>query len=46
MSGANHRFEKRFRAMEKIAAESGISIEDADMETLDRFWEKAKRMTR
>jgi len=46
MSGANRRFEKRFRAMEIIAAESGVSIENADMETLDRLWEKAKRITR
>lgn len=46
MDRANHRFEKRFQAMEKIASESGLSIEDADMETLDRLWEKAKRITR
>lgn len=46
MSGANQRFEKRFRAMEIIASESGISIEDTDRETLDRLWEQAKLITR
>lgn len=43
MVGANARFERRFREMEKIAAESGCSIERADMETLDRLWEMAKK---
>lgn len=43
---ANARFERRFAAMEKIAAESGTSIEGADLATLDRFWEMAKKVTR
>lgn len=43
---ANDRFERRFRAMEKIAAESGGSIETSDLPTLDRFWERAKKVTR
>jgi ATP diphosphatase len=42
---ANERFERRFRAMEKIAAESGVSIEGSDFATLDRFWELAKKNT-
>lgn len=42
---ANERFECRFRAMEKIAAESGSSIEGSDLATLDRFWELAKKTT-
>ncbi len=42
---ANERFERRFREMEKIAAESGCSIEEADLPTLDRFWEMAKKAT-
>lgn len=45
LAAANERFERRFGAMEKIAEESGCSIEDADPATLDRFWEKAKRST-
>ena len=40
---ANVRFERRFRTMEKIAAESGSTIEKADFATLDRFWEMAKK---
>lgn len=42
---ANARFERRFHAMEKYAAESGVSIERADLATLDRFWEMAKKST-
>lgn len=42
---ANKRFEKRFHAMEKIAMESGSSIEGADLATLDLLWEKAKKIT-
>lgn len=45
LMGANDRFERRFQAMEKIAAESGGSIEGADLATLDRFWEMAKKAT-
>lgn len=45
MVEANRRFERRFRAMEQIASESGVSIRDAGMETLDRLWEEAKRST-
>lgn len=43
---ANARFERRFRAMEEIAAESGASIETSDLRTLDGYWEKAKKITR
>lgn len=43
---ANDRFEERFRAMEKIAAESGGSVRTSDMATLDRYWERAKKLTR
>jgi ATP diphosphatase len=45
MLSVNERFERRFREMEKIAAETGGSIEDADMDTLDRLWEMAKKST-
>jgi tetrapyrrole methylase family protein/MazG family protein len=45
MVAANERFERRFEAMEKIAEESGCSIEQTDLITLDGFWEKAKKMT-
>ena len=45
MVSVNERFERRFREMEKIAAETGCSIENADMATLDRLWEMAKKST-
>ncbi len=46
LQSANARFERRFAAMEKIAKESGHSIEGADLATLDKFWELAKKTTR
>ncbi len=46
LRSANARFERRFAAMEKIAAESGHSIEGTDLATLDKFWEMAKKTTR
>ncbi len=46
LHSANARFERRFAAMEKIAKESGHSIEGTDLATLDKFWELAKKSTR
>jgi tetrapyrrole methylase family protein/MazG family protein len=46
MIAANERFERRFRTMERIAAESGRSVEGSDMATLDRLWEQAKKAGR
>ena len=40
---ADLKFEKRFRAMEKLLADSGIAIGDADAETFDRYWEEVKK---
>ncbi|MGE5247724.1 MAG: MazG nucleotide pyrophosphohydrolase domain-containing protein, partial [Verrucomicrobiota bacterium] len=45
MMTANDRFERRFREMEKIASETGSSIQESDMRTLDRLWEQAKKST-
>lgn len=45
LMGANDRFERRFREMEKIAASSGNDIGNSDFETLDRLWEAAKKAT-
>ncbi len=45
MMAANERFVRRFQEMEKIAAETGSSIENSDLATLDRFWEMAKKST-
>lgn len=46
LQSATSRFERRFAAMEKIASESGSSIEGTDLATLDKFWEMAKKITR
>ncbi len=46
LQSANTRFERRFAALEKIAKESGLSIEETDLATLDKFWELAKKTTR
>ena len=43
MMTANDRFERRFREMEKLASETGNSIQGSDMRTLDRLWEMAKK---
>jgi tetrapyrrole methylase family protein/MazG family protein len=43
MLSANSRFERRFREMERLAAERGIPFDDADMQQLDRLWDEAKR---
>ncbi len=45
MIAANDRFERRFREMEKIALNTGITIENSDMRTLDGLWEMAKKAT-
>ena len=45
MMSANDRFERRFREMEKIASETGNSIEAADMATLESLWQRAKKTT-
>jgi uncharacterized protein YabN with tetrapyrrole methylase and pyrophosphatase domain len=45
MMSANDRFERRFREMEKIASETGSSLENADMATLESLWQKAKKTT-
>jgi uncharacterized protein YabN with tetrapyrrole methylase and pyrophosphatase domain len=45
MVSVNERFKRRFQEMEKIAMETGVSIEHADMTTLDRLWEMAKKST-
>jgi MazG family protein len=39
---ANHRFTKRFRIMERLAAERGVRIGYASLEELDRLWEESK----
>lgn len=40
---ANHKFTRRFRAIERTLAEAGRTIEQADLAEMDVLWELAKR---
>ncbi len=42
LEGANDRFRGRFRALEHLAAERGIDVGRADLETLDGLWNEVK----
>ena len=39
---ANHKFERRFRAMEALAAEDGVALPALSLEAQDRYWDQAK----
>src|SRR5690606_4043512 len=39
---ANHKFERRFRAMEAMAAADGVELASLPLEGQDRYWERAK----
>jgi ATP diphosphatase len=39
---ANHKFERRFRAMEALAAGDGIDLSAQPLEAQDRYWLRAK----
>jgi len=43
LTGANRRFSRRFRTVERLIAESGERAEDLSPERLDELWEEAKR---
>ena len=43
---ANLKFERRFRAMEAMAAADGTALEKLALEEQDRYWERAKRAER
>jgi ATP diphosphatase len=43
---ANAKFERRFRAMEAMAAGEGTTLEDLPLEAQDRYWERAKALER
>lgn len=43
MGRANAKFARRFRAVEKRARAEGMRLEEAGLETLDRFWDEIKR---
>jgi ATP diphosphatase len=43
LMGANFKFERRFREMEKAVKDSGERFQDHNLESLDREWRAAKR---
>ncbi len=40
--GANGKFARRFRRVEALAAERGLTLRDLDLAGLDRLWDEAK----
>ena len=45
LRGANRKFERRFRAMEAMAAADGVRLDDLSLEAQERYWDRAKRAT-
>ena len=43
LTGANYKFERRFRAMEAEIEGSGKRLRDFNLESLDQLWRKAKK---
>ena len=43
---ANHKFERRFRAMERLAAEEGKSLTDQSLDAQEAYWARAKQTER
>jgi ATP diphosphatase len=39
---ANHKFERRFRAMEALAAADGVTLASLPLDAQDRYWDQAK----
>lgn len=39
---ANHKFERRFRMMETLAAADGVHLADLPLDAQDAYWERAK----
>ena len=39
---ANRKFERRFRAMETLAAAEGIALDSLDLDAQDGYWNRAK----
>jgi len=42
LRAANEKFRRRFRSVERQAAERGVALRDMDFETLDELWDAAK----
>lgn len=43
---ANAKFERRFRAMERMAAEDGVDLASLDLDAQDAYWNRAKAAER
>ncbi len=43
LTQANRKFSRRFRALERLAAERGVELRSAGLERLDELWDEAKR---
>jgi MazG family protein len=43
LRGANNRFTRRFKAMEKLAKSRKLRLEEMDMTQMDALWEEVKR---
>ena len=43
LRGTNHKFERRFRHVEARLGERGLKPEEAGLETMDAYWDEAKR---
>ncbi len=43
---ANHKFERRFRSMEAMAAADGTTLQGMPLEQQDAYWNRAKRLER
>jgi len=43
LTGANYKFERRFRAMEADIEAEGLEFRKMSLESLDQYWRKAKR---
>lgn len=42
MRRANHKFERRFRSMEQMAAADGVQLADLSLGAQDAYWDRAK----
>lgn len=43
LRGANNRFIRRFKAMEELARQKNLSLEETDLAQMDALWEEVKR---
>lgn len=46
LRGANNRFVRRFKAMEELAGERNLRLEEMDLSQMDALWEEVKRAER